>query len=131
MRARLREVLDGDMTRLHDQGWRSSASCTEIAHVRIAVSQSPSAGSSISLDDPIDDRVDDVALVGDMVVERHRLDAERPGELPHRQRLDAAFICEPDRRGEHPLPAERDAGLRAGVVWVAIVASLDKLTLYV
>ena len=40
-------VLVGDITRLHAQGWRRYTSCAEIAHFRIATSQSsPVEGSS-------------------------------------------------------------------------------------
>ena len=46
--------------------------------------------------DEVDDPVQEVVLVRDVVVERHRLDAERLAELPHRQRLDPALVGERD-----------------------------------
>ena len=99
------------MTRLHAQGWRRNASWAEIAHSRIAASQSAVEGRSISLDDEVDDAVHEVALVGDVVVQRHRFDAELTGELAHRERFDPALIGEADGGVQHTLPAEGDAGL--------------------
>ena len=49
-------------------------------------------------EDDVDDAVEDVRLVGDVVVERHRLNAELLCELAHRQRLKARLVREGDRR---------------------------------
>src|SRR5581483_2580825 len=72
------------------------------------------------VDDEVDDAVDEVALVGDVVVQRHRLDAEGGRELAHRERLDPALVGEPQGGGEDALPAEGGAARH-----------VDKLTLYV
>ena len=50
--------------------------------------------------------IDERALVRHVVVERHRLHAELPGQLPHGQRLDPALVGEPDRGFEDSLAAE-------------------------
>ena len=65
-------------------------------------------------DDEIDDAVHEIALVGDVVVQGHRLNAERARELPHRERLDPTFVREFDRGLEHPLAAQWDTGLNLG-----------------
>ena len=50
------------------------------------------AGRELDLEQSeVDDPVDEVALVRDVVVERHRLHAELARELAHRERLDAAY----------------------------------------
>ena len=49
-------------------------------------------------------------LVGDVVVERHRLDPERLAELAHAERLEPARVGEGDGGAQHPLPAQRAAG---------------------
>ena len=45
--------------------------------------------------DRLDDAVEDLVLVGHMVVERHRLDAELLAELAHAEGLDAPVVGEP------------------------------------
>ena len=69
--------------------------------------------------DQLDDAVQEVVLVGHVVVERHRLDPELLAELAHAERLDPAFVRERDRGAQHPLPAQRDAGLWARVRFVS------------
>ena len=61
--------------------------------------------------DEVEDAVEDVVLVGDVVVERHRLEAERLAELAHRQRLDPALVGELERRLQDPVAAEGEARL--------------------
>jgi hypothetical protein len=69
-------------------------------------------GGQVDLaDDELDDAVHEVALVGHVVVQRHRFDAELTGELAHRERFDPALIGEADGGVQHTLPAEGDAGL--------------------
>jgi len=58
----------------------------------------------------IDHRRDELALVRDVVVERHRLDAQRLAELAHAQRLDAVRVRDRDRLLEHAFSRERLAG---------------------
>ena len=48
-------------------------------------------------------------LVGDVVVERHRLEPEHLAELAHGQRLDSALVDELERRLQDPLAAEGEA----------------------
>ena len=44
--------------------------------------------------DALDDAVENVVLVGDVVVERHAFHAERLADAPHAQRLEPSFIGE-------------------------------------
>jgi hypothetical protein len=53
----------------------------------------------------IDHAVEDVVLVGHVVVERHRLDTEPLAELAHCERPKARLVDERDGRSEHPFPA--------------------------
>ena len=62
-------------------------------------------------DDRLDDTVEQGLLVGDVVVQRHRLDAERLGEVAHGEGLDALRVGELDGGGEHPLPGEGEPRL--------------------
>ena len=61
----------------------------------------------------VDDAVEDRLLVGHVVVERHRLDAELLGEAPDRECVDAAGVGEVDGGLQHPLARERRAALGA------------------
>ena len=74
--------------------------------------------------DEVEHAVEEVVLVGDVVVERHGLEAERLAELAHRQRLDPALVGELERRLQDPVAAEGEA--RLCLRW-----PLTKLTLYV
>ena len=76
------------------------------------------------VEDEVEDAVEEVVLVGDVVVERHRLEPERLAELAHRQRLDPALVGELERRLQDPVAAEGEA--RALFAW-----PLTNLTLYV
>ena len=58
-------------------------------------------------EDDVDHPVEEVVLVGDVVVERHRLDPELLGELAHRQLLRPALVGQGDRGAQHALSAER------------------------
>jgi hypothetical protein len=58
------------------------------------------------LADHVDDPVQDVRLVLDMVVERHRLDPAVLAERAHRQPFDPALVGEADRRAEDALPRQ-------------------------
>ena len=62
-------------------------------------------------EDEIHDAVQDPLLVGEVVVERHRLDAERLTELAHAERLEPALIGELQGGLEHALPGQREAAL--------------------
>ena len=73
-------------------------------------------------EDEVEDAVEQVVLVRDVVVERHRLEPEHLAELAHRHGLDPALVGELERRLEDPLAAEGEAGRR----W-----PLTKLTSYV
>jgi hypothetical protein len=61
----------------------------------------------------IEELSDEVFLVGDMVVERHRLDAEILAEPAHGERLDPVLIGERHGGGDHPRPGQRSAPLLA------------------
>ncbi len=98
--------------RLHAQRWRRNTSCDEIAVRRISDFQSALAGGHLDLGEhQLGDPVHDVVLVLDVVVERHRLDAELLAELAHGERLDPACVGEGERGAQHPLSGQRDPGL--------------------
>ena len=61
------------------------------------------------------DAVEDVFLVGDVVVERHRLGPDDLREAAHGERGETLLVGDADRRAQHPIPAERDARLRPGL----------------
>ena len=67
-------------------------------------------GRSISADDQLHEAVEQVVLVADVPIQRHRVDAELLSELAHAQRLDAASIGEIDGGLKHPLLAQRRSG---------------------
>jgi hypothetical protein len=55
----------------------------------------------------VDETVEQGLLAGQVVVQRHGLDAELGGEAAHRQRLDPLRVRQGDRRRQHPLATER------------------------
>ena len=57
----------------------------------------------------VGDRVQQLLLVAQVPVERHRAGAERGGDAPHRDGVQPVAIGELERRGYHPLPVERPA----------------------
>ena len=63
--------------------------------------------------DEVDDAVDDLVLVGDVVVDGHRLDAQLLRERADRQRPDTPGVGDGHRAPQHPLAAEgaRSCGL--------------------
>ena len=60
-------------------------------------------------EDDLGGAVEDVVLVGDVVVERHRLDTQLLPEPAHRQRLDALRVSQSDCCLQHSVAAERHA----------------------
>src|SRR5215211_6278971 len=54
----------------------------------------------------VEDPIEQVLLVRDVVVKRHRLHPELFGELAHAERLDPVFVRERDRRPEDAFPAQ-------------------------
>jgi hypothetical protein len=57
-------------------------------------------------EDNVDHAVEELVLVGDVVVQRHRLDADGLAELSHAERPDPALVREGHRRAEHPCAAQ-------------------------
>ena len=57
----------------------------------------------------VEDAVQDGVLVGDVVVERHRLDPELVGQLAHAERVDPAFVGEGDGGAQDAISAQGDA----------------------
>ena len=93
-----------------DQGWHLMTRRAEFARRRISVRQSPSIDGQFDLaEDEVDDAVDDLVLVRDVVVDRHRLDAELVGERADRQRSEPSRVGDREGAAEHPIPAERHA----------------------
>jgi hypothetical protein len=85
------------------QRWRDRA----LAQLGLPVA---AGGGRLDLgEDQVDHAVEQVAAVGHVVVQRHRLDAELLGQLAHRQLLDAARVGQRDRGAQHALTAERGA----------------------
>ena len=90
------------------QRWRDRTSRAETARWRIAVRQSTPLGGQVDLaEDEVDHAVEEVALVGDVVVERHRLDAEDLAELAHAQRRDPRLVGERDSGAQHSIARQR------------------------
>jgi hypothetical protein len=58
-------------------------------------------------EDEVDHAVEDLVLVGDVVVQRHRLHAEGLGELAHGEGGDARLVGELDGGTQDPLLAQR------------------------
>ena len=61
------------------------------------------------LDHEIDHAVEDVVLVRDVVVERHRFHAEPRRHLAHGDRADPALVGDLHRRGEDPISIQGKA----------------------
>src|SRR5947209_12011996 len=80
-----------------------------MTHRRLPVG---SAGGQDDLaEDEVDDAVEEVVLVGHVVVQRHRLDPEGFTELAHAERPDPALVGEGDGGAQHPMTAQWDPGL--------------------
>ena len=81
------------------------------SHPANAFRQEPPGFSRVTFgflgEDEVDHAVEDVALARDVVVQRHRLDAERLRELAHGEPVDAVRVGDLDGRGQGSLPAER------------------------
>ena len=58
-------------------------------------------------DDDVDHAVEELVLVGHVLVERHRHHAQFLRELAHVQRLDPGVVGERDGGAQHPVPAQR------------------------
>src|SRR5712692_7907395 len=81
----------------------------------------------------IDHAIADVVFAPHVVVERHRLHPERLSEPAHGDRPDPVRVRDLDGGAEHPLPAERGAGLlprAGGCPGRSAALALDSLTLY-
>jgi len=74
---------------------------------RMAIFQSaPWPGTSISLTTKVGDAVENVVLVGHMVVERHRLDTQLLARCAHGQRLGPALADQLDGGAGRGLPGQ-------------------------
>src|SRR4029450_4342067 len=72
------------------------------------------AGGQFDLaEDRVDHAVEEVAFVGDVVVERHRGAAEVLAELAHAEGLDAVLVGEVDGGGQHPRSGPGGPGISA------------------
>ena len=60
--------------------------------------------------DVLADPVEEVLLVLDVVVQRHRLDADLAGDPPHRDGLEALLVHDPESRLDHAIAGERLPG---------------------
>src|SRR3954469_13688580 len=84
------------------------------AHLRPPV---PAGHGKLDLaEDDVDERGEDLVLVGDVVVDRHRLDAELLREGADRQRRQATCVGHGESALEHALPAQpRTAAIALGI----------------
>ena len=82
-------------------------SWAEIACRRKASFQSPVRRQLDLAEDEVGDAVQEVVLVGDVVVERHRLDPELLPEPAHAERVDAGLVGERDGGAQHALSVQR------------------------
>ena len=57
-------------------------------------------------DHEVDDAVEQVDLVLDVVVQRHRIHAKAPAELAHAQGIDASLVSQRQCGTQHPLPGQ-------------------------
>src|SRR5271166_5786059 len=62
-------------------------------------------------EDQVDHAIEELVLVGHVVVERHGFDPEGVAELAHAERRDPTLVGEGDGSKQHSLPAQRDSGL--------------------
>ena len=62
-------------------------------------------------DDGIDRPVEQLVLVADVPIQRHRLDAERLAEPSHAEACDAVPVCQVDSSLQDALPRQRGASL--------------------
>lgn len=60
------------------------------------------------IDDDVDHAVQELFLVGNVLVERHRYDAQFLREVAHAQRLDPGRVGERDGGPQHAIPVESD-----------------------
>jgi NAD(P)-dependent dehydrogenase (short-subunit alcohol dehydrogenase family) len=58
-------------------------------------------------DDKLDHPIEDLVLVFDVVVERHRFDSELTSELAHAERLNTARVCHCDGSAKGAIPGHR------------------------
>jgi hypothetical protein len=84
----------------------------DLAHARVAVGRvvdrlEPGDRDADLADDRVDQAVEQGLLAGQVVVERHRLDAEVAGEAAHRHRLDPVGVGDRDGGREQAVPAQR------------------------
>ena len=70
-------------------------------------------GEADLVEDAVDDGVEDLALVRDVVVERHRLHAEVGGEGADRQRVDSALVGDGNGARQDAFPAQLRTFLRS------------------
>jgi hypothetical protein len=90
---------------------RLSTSRAENARRLMASFQSaPLARNLYLADDELDDPIEDRLLVGDVLVERHRLDTELGAQAPHGQRLESVPIGQVDGGLQNPFSAQGRAG---------------------
>ena len=92
-------------------GWRRSACRADsrpLTHRRLPVG---SARGQVDLaEDQVDHAVEELVLVGHMVVQRHGLDPEGVAELAHTERRDPALVGEGDGSTQHPSPCSEGFG---------------------
>src|SRR4029077_21000513 len=84
-----------------------------LAHRRLPIG---SGGGEVDLaEDEVDHAVEEVALAGHVVVERHRLDPEGVAELAHAERPGHDVVGERNGGAQHPFTIQGDAGLCGGL----------------
>ena len=81
-------------------------------------------------DDDVEHAVEHLLLVGEVLVERHRDDAELLREPAHAERVDAVPVGERDGGGQDPLPAQGLARRGLEVGFGLHPSAIDKCTPY-
>jgi hypothetical protein len=80
----------------------------------VAVSQVAQKLAHSLMEDDVGQAIEQVVLVADVAVERHRLDPEALAELAHADGVDPALVGQVHRRPEHAVPTDRRAPFRSG-----------------
>jgi hypothetical protein len=77
-------------------------------------------------DDDVDHAVEQLLLVGHVLVEGHRHDVERLRQVAHADRVEAGLVGERDRGPQHALPIQRGSPF----AFDHLRSSLDRCTSY-
>ncbi len=112
-------------------GWRSITPRAAITWARSAAFQSPGRVGQLDLaDDHVRDAIEDLVLVPDVAVERHRIDAELLAEPAHAQGVDALAIGEVDGSPKDALLGQGRPTVRARFQLVYHLTSRRRVAMF-